>query len=185
MTAAIDRRYVRFGRGSEFGDQGLRRRRHLGPGDLETVVVAEIGVGDGLTLAAGDVVEQQAELGGRIVGPQAAQVFQVLVVQGDHMGEAAKVRLRHLPRLQPRNLDPMPPRRRLRPRVRRLARMPVPGSGGIDDQVETEPFRLGAQGGLGERGATDVAEADEEDGGHVWECLYQSRSRALENMSRK
>ena len=120
----------------------------------------------GLTLAAGDVVEQQAELGGRIVGPQAAQVFQVLVVQGDHMGEAAKVRLRHLPRLQPRNLDPMPPRGRLRPRVRRLARMPVPGPGGIDDQIEPEPLRLGAQGGLGERRATDVAEADEEDGGH-------------------
>ena len=99
-------------------------------------------------------------------GPQAAQVVQVLVVQGDHMGEAAKVRLRHLPRLQPRNLDPMPPRRRLRPRVRRLARMPVPGPGGIDHQVETESLRLGAQGGLGERRATDVAEADEEDGGH-------------------
>ena len=60
----------------------------------------------------------------------------------------------------------MPPRRRLRPGVRRLARMPVPGPGGIDDQVEVQPLRLGAQGGLGDGRATDVAEADEEDGGH-------------------
>ena len=64
------------------------------------------------------------------------------------MGEAVEIGLRHLPRLQPRNLDPMPPRRRLRPRVRRLARMPVPGPSRIDDQIEAEPLSLGAQGGL-------------------------------------
>jgi hypothetical protein len=45
--------------------------------------------------------------------------------------------------------------------------MPVPRAGGLDDQVEAETFGLGAEGGLGEGGATDVAEADEEDGGHV------------------
>lgn len=146
--------------------QSFRRRRHLGPCDLEPGVVAEIGIGHGLALAAGQVVEQQAEFGGRVVGHDPAQVRQIVVVQGDHMGEATKVRRRHLPRPQPRNIDPVPPGGRLGPRVRRLARMPVPGAGGIDDQVEAEAFGLGAEGGLGEGRATDVAEADEEDGGH-------------------
>ena len=46
--------------------------------------------------------------------------------------------------------------------VGRLARMPVAGAGGVDDEVEAEPLRLGPQRALGERRATDVAEADEQ-----------------------
>jgi len=51
-------------------------------------------------------------------------------------------------------------------RIGRMADMPVPRAGGLDDQVEPQALGLGAEGGLGEGGATDVAEADEEDGGH-------------------
>ena len=187
VAVSVERRYVRVGRGaspprrlSPTGgvsgaapplDPSPRPRRHLGPGDLEPGVVAEIGIGDGLALAAGDMVEQQAEFGDGapfvVPGRNPAQISQVVVVQGDDVGEAAEVRRRHLPALIAGDVDPIFARHGLGARIGRMADMPVPRAGGLDDQVEAETFGLGAEGGLGEGGATDVAEADEEDGGHV------------------
>ena len=88
------------------------------------------------------------------------------MVKGDDVGEAAEVGRRHLPALIAGNIDPMFARHGLGARIGRMADMPVPRAGGVDDQVETQALSLGAEGGLGEGGATDVAEADEEDGGH-------------------
>ena len=157
-------------RAAQSPGQLFRRRRHLGPGDLEPGVVAEIGIGHGLALAAGHVVEQQAEFGDGaafvVPGGDPAQISQVVVVQGDDVGEAAEVGRRHLPALIAGDIDPMFARHGLGARIGRMADMPVPRAGGLDDQVEPQALGLGAEGGLGEGGATDVAEADEEDGGH-------------------
>jgi len=53
--------------------------------------------------------------------------------------------------------------------------MPVPRSGGLDGDVEADALGLGAKSGLGEGRATDVAEADEEDGGHGLDDLGKLR----------
>lgn len=146
--------------------QSARGGRHLGPGDVEAGLVAEPGVGHRLALAAGDVIEQQAEFGRRVRRGEAAQVRQVVVVQRDDVVEAGEVGARDLTGAKGADVDPVPRGDGDGPLIRRLARMPVPRAGGVDDQVEAAAGGFGAEGGLGEGGATDVAEADEEDGGH-------------------
>ena len=48
--------------------QRLRAFGHIRPGDVETVFLAIIGIGDGLPLSTFDVVEKQAQLCGCISG---------------------------------------------------------------------------------------------------------------------
>ncbi len=100
------------------------------------------------------MVEQQAELGDGapfiVPGLDSAQIGQIVVVQGDDVGEAAEVRRRHLPALIAGDIDPMFARHGLGARIGRMADMPVPRAGGLDDQVETQTLGLGAEGGLGE-----------------------------------
>ena len=57
----------------------------------------------------------------------------------------------------------MAPRHRLRAWIGRIADMPVAGAGRIHDNIKTRPFGLRPQHGFGQRGATDIAEADEQD----------------------
>lgn len=69
---------------------------------------------------------------------------------------------------------------RLRPTVRRVARVPAACAGGVYVDVEAQAGRLGPHGGLGEGRATDVPEADEEDGGrHGVSRLYVSNRTSL------
>lgn len=49
--------------------------------------------------------------------------------------------------------------------VRRFADVPSAGAGTVDHDVEPTPLGLGTKRRLGQGRATDVAEADEEDGG--------------------
>ena len=88
------------------------------------------------------------------------------MVERDDVGEAAEVGAGHLTGAQGGDVDAVAQGGALGPLIRGLARVPVAGAGRVDDQVEALAGRLGAQGGFGEGGATDVAEADEQDGGH-------------------
>jgi hypothetical protein len=116
------------------------------------------------------MVQQQAEFGGRIptlvFGRDEAQIGQIVVVEGDDVGEAAEVRRLHLPPLIAGDIDPMPARHGLSARIGRLSDVPAARACGIHDQIHPQPLRLSPQRRLRQRRATDVAETDEEDGGH-------------------
>jgi len=174
----LENPYVRIGRRralrpsifarQTFGDLALHDGAggggDVGPGGVEALSLAEPGIGHGLTLSARNPVQQQAEPGDPVVGREAAQVLQIGVIERDDVVEAGEVGARDLTRAKGCDVDAVPGRDGDGPLIRRLARMPVPRACGIDDQIEPPPRRLGPQGTLGERRATDVAEADEEEG---------------------
>ncbi len=111
------------------------------------------------------MVEQQAELGAGVSGADRLQRGQVLEVQRDNMAEPAKIMGAHLPRAIGADVDAMTKRDCLSPPIRRLADMPVSGSGGIRFRLEPDPGDLDPEGGFGQRRAANIAEADEQDGG--------------------
>ncbi|MNW04085.1 hypothetical protein D3C71_2001180 [compost metagenome] len=84
------------------------------------------------------------------------------------MGEAAEVGELHLTPAQGGDVDAVLARHGLGARIGRRADVPIAGPGRIDNDVQLQAPGLFAEGDLGQRRATDVAEADEEDAvGHA------------------
>jgi Eco57I restriction-modification methylase len=144
--------------------------RHVGPGHLESGRLAVIGIGDRLTLASFDVIEQQAELGGAIGRPHRLERGQSLEIDRDDMTEALKILACHLPRAIEADVDAMSIRHGLSAPIRWFAQMPVTDAGGVNFDIEADPYDLGAERDFREGRAADIAKTDEQHGrfsGHV------------------
>jgi len=151
--------------------QRPRGRIHLFPRPHEVRRLAPVGVGDGLAGHAGDDVQQQGELGGCVRWGEGLEVGEVLGVEGEDVGEAREVCRGDLAGAVRGDVEAVAGGFGDRAGVGRSADVPVAGAGGVRRMGEAGLVRAVAEGGFGQGGAADVAEADEEDGGGGrWGC---------------
>lgn len=139
-----------------------RPGRDIGPGRVEMRVIAIIGIGDRLSFAARNMIEQQRQtsLGSR--RPHRFERGEILGIERDDMIEYFEVFARNLSGPLVGDIDAVAACSGNRARIGRRADMPIACACRIDQHFQSEPRCLGTQRRLGKRRTADIAEADEQ-----------------------
>ena len=125
---------------------------------------AIIRVHDRLALAALDMIEQQGKSGSAAWRLHRLQGKEIIPIERNDVIETVEILGRDLPSPHRGDIDAVACGHGNRPPVRRTAHMPVSGSGGIYVDIQSGLGSSSAHRRFGERRATDVAEANEQDG---------------------